>query len=90
MRRVSRRVTLIAYCRLAISSRTRSQSGGRSTEAADLVRNEREAECFRGVEIAQRFDLDRVYNREISGWQSLEESSKASIDSYGFRLPKFG
>jgi hypothetical protein len=25
------------------------------------------------VEIAQRYDLDRVYNGEISGWQSQKE-----------------
>ena len=25
------------------------------------------------VEIAQRYDLDRVYHGETSGWQSLEE-----------------
>jgi hypothetical protein len=35
--------------------------------------NEWEAECFRVVEIAQRYDLDRVYHGETSGWQSLEE-----------------
>jgi hypothetical protein len=29
------------------------------------------------VEIAQRYDLDRVYNGEISGWQSLEENERS-------------
>jgi hypothetical protein len=29
------------------------------------------------VEIAQRYDLDRVYHGETSGWQSLEENERS-------------
>ena len=29
------------------------------------------------VEIAQRYDLDRVYNGEISGWQSHKENERS-------------
>ena len=29
------------------------------------------------LEIAQRYNLDRVYNGEISGWQSLEEPERS-------------
>jgi len=42
-----------------------------------LGRNEGEAERFRVVEIAQRYDLDRVYNGEISGWQSHKENERS-------------
>ena len=29
------------------------------------------------MEIAQRYELDRVYNGETSGWQSLEEIERS-------------
>ena len=53
---------LIADCRLALFAHTRESK--RWTERRGSVppggTKEGEAECFRGVEIAQRYDLDRV------------------------------
>jgi hypothetical protein len=51
---------LIAYCRLAISPNTRKSKRWTERRGGGLSRNEGEAECFRVVEIAQRYDLDRV------------------------------
>ena len=39
--------------------------------------NEGEAERSRVVEIAQQYDLDRVYNGDISGWQSHETPERS-------------
>ena len=38
------------------------------------------------MEIAQRYDLDRVYNGEISGWQSLEETERSEHRSLVVRV----
>ena len=43
--------------------------------------NEGDAERLRVVEIAQRYDLDRVYNGEISGWQSHETPERSEHPS---------
>ena len=48
---------------------TRKSKRWTERRGRDLGSNEREAECFRVVEIAQRFNLDRVYNRESRGCQ---------------------
>ena len=44
------------------------------------------------VEIAQRYDLDRVYNGEISGWQSHKENERSEhqSDAGAFLDSRFG
>jgi len=59
----------IDLCRLrAIPAHAESQSADDAPRPL-LEQQRGEAECLRGVEIAQRYNLDRRTMRESSGWQ---------------------
>jgi hypothetical protein len=51
---------LIAYCRLAIFAPYPKVKAVYGALRCGLARNEGEAECFRVVETARQYDLDRV------------------------------